>query len=79
MTRHKKKKVKEEKPVTGKGEYVKKEGRVVGIVMTPCPSCNNLINFDRRDSRVCPYCEINVQIDLNRIEVYSRILGSIEQ
>jgi|GEM_PF-494610 endogenous inhibitor of DNA gyrase (YacG/DUF329 family) len=48
---------------------IKRRARVVGVVITGCPECNNPVNFDRKSVKTCPYCEAEVQIDLDRVEV----------
>lgn len=48
---------------------VKHRAKVIGIVITNCPCCNNPINFDRQVSKVCAYCEELVHIDLDKVEV----------
>ncbi len=48
---------------------VKQRAKVIGIVITNCPCCNNPINFDRQVSKVCAYCEELVHIDLDKVEV----------
>ncbi|MBI5214206.1 MAG: hypothetical protein HY960_00475 [Ignavibacteriae bacterium] len=48
---------------------VKNRAKVLGIIITSCPSCGNPINFDRQGSKVCAYCEELVHIDLDKVEV----------
>ncbi|MBM4166787.1 MAG: hypothetical protein FJ218_07740 [Ignavibacteria bacterium] len=48
---------------------LKRRARVVGVVITGCPECNNPVNFDRKSVKTCPYCEAEVEIDLDRVEV----------
>jgi hypothetical protein len=57
---------------------VKKKARVVGVVITSCPECNNPVNFDRKNQKICPYCEAEVQIDLDKIEVMVRTVTEIK-
>ena len=56
-------------------EEIRKRARVVGVVITSCPECNNPVNFDRKNVKTCPYCEAEVQIDLDKIEVMVRTIG----
>jgi len=56
-------------------EEIRRKARVVGIVITNCPECNNPVNFDRKNTKVCPYCEAEVQIDLDKIEVMVKTIG----
>ena len=55
---------------------VRGKARVVGVVITNCPECGNPVNFDRRNVKSCPYCEAEVQIDLDKIEVTVRTLST---
>ncbi|MBS4028449.1 MAG: hypothetical protein KGZ58_07410 [Ignavibacteriales bacterium] len=55
-------------------EEVLKRARVVGVVITSCPECNNPVNFDRKNIKACPYCEAEVQIDLDKVEVYVKTI-----
>lgn len=48
---------------------MKQKAKVIGIVITSCPCCNNPINFDRQVTKVCAYCEELVHIDLDKVEV----------
>ena len=34
----------------------KQRARVVGVIITQCPACNNTVNFDRVTKKICPYC-----------------------
>lgn len=48
---------------------IKSKAKVIGLVITTCPACHNPINFDRQTSKICAYCETEVQINLDKVEV----------
>lgn len=48
---------------------VKSKAKVIGLVITTCPACHNPINFDRQANKTCAYCETEVQINLDKVEV----------
>ena len=56
---------------------MKQKAKVIGIVITSCPCCNNPINFDRQVTKVCAYCEELVHIDLDKVEV--SLHGPVQQ
>ncbi len=48
---------------------IKSKAKVIGLVITTCPACHNPINFDRQTTKVCAYCDTEVQINLDKVEV----------
>ncbi len=48
---------------------VKQAGKVIGMIITDCPMCNNTISFDIQTSKFCPYCNAEVSVDLGKVEV----------
>ncbi len=48
---------------------VKQTGKVIGMIITECPMCNNTISFDVQKLKNCPYCNAEVSVELDRIEV----------
>ena len=48
---------------------VKQKAKIIGIVITNCPACRNPINFDRQSNKICAYCETEVSINLDKVEV----------
>ena len=50
----------------------KQKAKVIGLVITSCPACGNPINFDRQTNKVCAYCEAEVAINLDKVEVSLR-------
>jgi len=51
---------------------VKQPGKVIGMVITDCPMCKNTISFDIQTAKYCPYCNAEVSVDLDRVEVTVR-------
>jgi hypothetical protein len=51
---------------------VKQVGKVIGMVITECPMCKNTISFDIQTAKFCPYCNAEVAVDLDRVEVVVR-------
>jgi hypothetical protein len=51
---------------------VKQTGKVIGMVITECPMCKNTISFDIQTAKFCPYCNAEVAVDLDRVEVVVR-------
>ncbi len=51
---------------------VKKKAKVLGIIIARCPVCDNPINFDRVSEKVCPYCESQVSVERDKVEVVLR-------
>lgn len=51
---------------------VKQKAKVIGLVITRCPACGNPINFDRQTNKICAYCETEVSINLDKVEVSLR-------
>jgi hypothetical protein len=60
-----------DKPVV-KPVKVKQTGKVIGMVITECPMCQNTISFDIQTAKYCPYCNAEVYVDLDRVEVTVR-------
>ncbi len=50
----------------------KQKAKIIGIVITSCPACGNPINFDRQTNKTCAYCETEVSINLDKVEVSLR-------
>ncbi|PIU44673.1 MAG: hypothetical protein COS95_07745 [Ignavibacteriales bacterium CG07_land_8_20_14_0_80_59_12] len=50
----------------------KQRARVVGVIITQCPACNNTVNFDRVTKKICPYCGAEIELDQQKIEVVVR-------
>lgn len=48
---------------------VKQKAKVIGLIITSCPACSNPINFDRQTRKICAYCETEVSINLDKVEV----------
>ena len=48
---------------------VKQAGKVIGMVITECPICKNTISFDIQTAKFCPYCNAEVSVDLDKVEV----------
>ena len=48
---------------------VKQTGKVIGMVITECPICKNTISFDIQTAKFCPYCNAEVSVDLEKVEV----------
>ena len=53
---------------------VKQAGKVIGMVITECPMCKNTISFDIQTAKYCPYCNAEVSVDLDRVEVTVRAM-----
>jgi hypothetical protein len=53
---------------------VKQTGKVIGMVITECPLCKNTISFDIQTAKYCPYCNAEVSVDLDRVEVSVRAM-----
>jgi hypothetical protein len=53
---------------------VKQSGKVIGMVITECPMCKNTISFDIQTAKYCPYCNAEVSVDLDRVEVTVRAM-----
>jgi len=51
---------------------VKQTGKVIGMVITECPMCQNTISFDIQTAKYCPYCNAEVSVDLDKVEVVVR-------
>jgi len=51
---------------------IKQKAKIIGIVITSCPACGNPINFDRQTNKVCAYCETEVSINMDKVEVSLR-------
>jgi uncharacterized Zn finger protein (UPF0148 family) len=51
---------------------VRQKAKIIGIVITSCPACGNPINFDRQTNKVCAYCDTEVAINLDKVEVSLR-------
>jgi hypothetical protein len=60
-----------EKAVT-KPVKVKQIGKVIGMIITDCPMCQNTISFDIQTAKFCPYCNAEVYVELDRVEVTVR-------
>lgn len=58
--------------VAPKPVRTKQTGKVIGMVITDCPICNNTISFDIQASKICPYCGAEVSVELDRVEVNVR-------
>ncbi|MBR9976127.1 MAG: hypothetical protein KFF77_11145 [Bacteroidetes bacterium] len=58
---------------------VKQTGKVIGMVITDCPMCKNTISFDIQTAKFCPYCNAEVAVDLDRVEVVVRASRAINQ
>lgn len=65
-----------EKPVT-KPVKVKQIGKVIGMIITECPMCQNTISFDIQTAKYCPYCNAEVGVDLDRVEVVVRAMKTL--
>lgn len=48
---------------------IRQKAKIIGMVITSCPACSNPINFDRQSNKVCAYCETEVAINLDKVEV----------
>ena len=62
-----------EKPFA-KPVKVKQLGKVIGMIITDCPMCQNTISFDIQIAKYCPYCNAEVSVDLDRVEVSVRAI-----
>jgi hypothetical protein len=51
---------------------VKQIGKVIGMIITDCPMCRNTISFDIQTAKYCPYCNAEVYVELDRVEVTVR-------
>lgn len=51
---------------------VKKKAKVLGIIIARCPVCDNPINFDRVSEKICPYCDCEISIERDKVEVILR-------
>jgi hypothetical protein len=58
---------------------VKQTGKVIGMVITDCPMCKNTISFDIQTAKYCPYCNAEVSVDLDKVEVVVRASRSVAQ
>jgi hypothetical protein len=58
--------------VVQKPVKVKQTGKVIGMVITECPLCRNTISFDIQTAKYCPYCNAEVSVDLDKVEVSVR-------
>lgn len=56
---------------------VKQTGKVIGMVITECPMCKNTISFDIQTAKYCPYCNAEVSVDLDRVEVSVRAMKTL--
>lgn len=50
----------------------KQKAKIIGMVITSCPACGNPINFDRQSNKICAYCETEVSINLDKVQVSLR-------
>jgi hypothetical protein len=53
---------------------VKQTGKVIGMIITDCPMCQNTISFDVQTAKYCPYCNAEVSVDLDKVEVSVRAI-----
>ena len=58
---------------------VKQTGKVIGMVITECPMCKNTISFDIQTAKFCPYCNAEVAVDLDKVEVVVRASRAVTQ
>ena len=58
---------------------VKQTGKVIGMVITECPMCKNTISFDIQTAKFCPYCNAEVAVDLDKVEVVVRASRAVNQ
>lgn len=58
---------------------VKQVGKVIGMVITDCPMCKNTISFDIQTAKYCPYCNAEVSVDLDKVEVMVRASRNVAQ
>ncbi|MBR9978374.1 MAG: hypothetical protein KFH87_09815 [Bacteroidetes bacterium] len=58
---------------------VKQVGKVIGMVITDCPMCKNTISFDIQTAKFCPYCNAEVSVDLDKVEVMVRASRNVAQ
>lgn len=58
---------------------VKQTGKVIGMVITECPMCKNTISFDIQTAKFCPYCNAEVSVDLDKVEVIVRASRNVAQ
>jgi len=65
-----------EKPLT-KPVKVKQTGKVIGMIITECPMCKNTISFDIQTAKYCPYCNAEVSVDLDKVEVTVRAMKNL--
>jgi len=56
---------------------VKQTGKVIGMIITECPMCRNTISFDIQTAKFCPYCNAEVSVDLDRVEVTVRAVRTM--
>ncbi len=56
---------------------VKQTGKVIGMVITECPMCKNTISFDIQTAKYCPYCNAEVSVDLDKVEVSVRATRNV--
>ncbi|MAT38564.1 MAG: hypothetical protein CL946_03050 [Ectothiorhodospiraceae bacterium] len=61
--------MKNNKDTAAKPVKVKQTGKVIGMIITDCPLCNNTISFDIQTAKFCPYCNAEVNVDLGKVEV----------
>ena len=61
--------MKNNEKATAKPVKVKQPGKVIGMIITDCPLCNNTISFDIQTAKFCPYCNAEVSVDLGKVEV----------
>ena len=47
----------------------KQKARVIGMVITDCPNCKNQIFLEKQSVKICPYCEAEVHLDIENIDV----------
>ncbi|MDH7515930.1 MAG: hypothetical protein QHI48_08665 [Bacteroidota bacterium] len=55
----------------------KQSGKVIGMVITDCPLCRNTISFDVQSAKFCPYCNAEVSVDLDHVEVSVRATKTV--
>jgi hypothetical protein len=56
---------------------VKQVGKVIGMVITECPMCKNTISFDIQTAKYCPYCNAEVSVDLDKVDVTVRAMRTV--
>ncbi len=47
----------------------KQKAKVIGMVITDCPNCKNQIFLEKQSVKICPYCEAEVHLDIENIDV----------